>query len=167
MKTIKGPGIFLAQFVGAAPPFDSLDGLARWASGLGYVGLQLPTTAGLFDLEKAATSQTYADELKGRLGEAGVEITELSTHIQGQLVAVHPAYDQLFDGFAPETVRGNPSARTEWATRELKLAAEAERAGTLCGRTGHGASPVRRHARRRPSTMEAAGPESKAPPAER
>ncbi|CAI9399329.1 Inosose dehydratase [Pleomorphomonas sp. T1.2MG-36] len=127
MKTIKGPGIFLAQFVSAAPPFDSLDGLARWASGLGYVGLQLPTTAGLFDLEKAATSQTYADELKGRLGEAGVEITELSTHIQGQLVAVHPAYDQLFDGFAPEAVRGNPSARTAWATRELKLAAEASR----------------------------------------
>jgi len=127
MKTIKGPGIFLAQFVGAAPPFDSLDGLARWASGLGYVGLQLPTTAGLFDLEKAATSQTYADELKGRLGEVGVEITELSTHIQGQLVAVHPAYDELFDGFAPEAVRGNPSARTEWAIRELKLAAEASR----------------------------------------
>lgn len=127
MKTIKGPGIFLAQFVGGAPPFDSLDGLARWAAGLGYVGLQLPTTAGLFDLRKAATSQTYADELKGRLREVGVEITELSTHIQGQLVAVHPAYDQLFDGFAPEAVRGNPTARTEWATRELKLAAEASR----------------------------------------
>jgi len=127
MKTIKGPGIFLAQFVGATPPFDSLDGLARWAAGLGYVGLQLPTTAGLFDLRKTATSQTYADELKGRLAEAGVEITELSTHIQGQLVAVHPAYDRLFDGFAPEAVRGNPTARTEWAVRELKLAAEASR----------------------------------------
>lgn len=127
MRTIKGPGLFLAQFVGGSPPFDSLDGLARWAAGLGYVGLQLPTTAGLFDLEKAATSQVYADELKGRLAEAGVEITELSTHIQGQLVAVHPAYDSLFDGFAPEAVRGNPAARTEWAVRELKLAAEASR----------------------------------------
>lgn len=127
MRTIKGPGLFLAQFVGGAPPFDSLDGLARWAAGLGYVGLQLPTTAGLFDLGKAATSQVYADELKGRLAEAGVEITELSTHIQGQLVAVHPAYNQLFDGFAPEAVLGNPAARTEWAVRELKLAAEASR----------------------------------------
>ena len=127
MRTIKGPGLFLAQFVGGSPPFDSLDGLARWAAGLGYVGLQLPTTAGLFDLEKAATSQVYADELKGRLAEAGVEITELSTHIQGQLVAVHPAYDSLFDGFAPEAVRGNPAARTEWAVRQLKLAAEASR----------------------------------------
>jgi len=127
MRTIKGPGLFLAQFVGGSPPFDSLDGLARWAAGLGYVGLQLPTTAGLFDLEKAATSQVYADELKGRLAEAGVEITELSTHIQGQLVAVHPAYDPLFDGFAPEAVRGNPAARTEWAVRQLKLAAEASR----------------------------------------
>ncbi|WP_026782349.1 sugar phosphate isomerase/epimerase family protein [Pleomorphomonas koreensis] len=127
MRTIKGPGLFLAQFVGGSPPFDSLDGLARWAAGLGYAGLQLPTTAGLFDLEKAATSQVYADELKGRLAEAGVEITELSTHIQGQLVAVHPAYDSLFDGFAPQAVRGNPAARTEWAVRELKLAAEASR----------------------------------------
>jgi sugar phosphate isomerase/epimerase len=127
MRTIKGPGLFLAQFVGGSPPFDSLDGLARWAAGLGYVGLQLPTTAGLFDLEKAATSQVYADELKGRLAEAGVEITELSTHIQGQLVAVHPAYDSLFDGFAPEAVRGNPAGRTEWAVRQLKLAAEASR----------------------------------------
>lgn len=127
MKTIKGPGIFLAQFVGAEPPFDSLDGLARWAAGLGYVSLQLPTTAGLFDLEKAAESQIYADELKGRLNEIGIEISELSTHIQGQLVAVHPAYDQLFDGFAPEAVRGNAAARTEWAVRELKLAAEASR----------------------------------------
>lgn len=125
MKTIKGPGIFLAQFVGDKPPFDSLDSLAKWAAGLGYVGLQLPTTAGLFDLQKAATSQTYADEMKGRLADAGVEITELSTHIQGQLVAVHPAYDSLFDGFAPEALRGNPKARTEWAVREMKLAAQA------------------------------------------
>ncbi|SON55277.1 Inosose dehydratase [Hartmannibacter diazotrophicus] len=127
MRTLKGPGLFLAQFVGDKPPFDTLDGMAKWAAGLGYVGLQLPTTAGLFDLEQAATSKTYADDLKGGLAEIGIAITELSTHLQGQLVAVHPAYDGLFDGFAPEAVRGQPQARTEWAIRELKLAAKASR----------------------------------------
>ncbi|WP_128292273.1 sugar phosphate isomerase/epimerase family protein [Afifella aestuarii] len=125
MKTLRGPAIFLAQFVGDKPPFDDLFSMARWAADLGYLGLQLPTTAGLFDLEKAATSKTYADELKGRLAEEGVEITELSTHIQGQLIAVHPAYDELFDGFAPEEVRGNPQARREWADEQLRLAAKA------------------------------------------
>ncbi|MDQ0324898.1 sugar phosphate isomerase/epimerase [Rhodopseudomonas julia] len=125
MKTLRGPAIFLAQFVGDTPPFDDLFSMARWAADLGYLGLQLPTTAGLFDLEKAAASKTYADELKGRLAEEGVEITELSTHIQGQLIAVHPAYDALFDGFAPEAVRGNPQARREWADEQVRLAAKA------------------------------------------
>ncbi|MFD2174730.1 sugar phosphate isomerase/epimerase family protein [Rhodobacter lacus] len=127
MKTLKGPGLFLAQFIGTSAPFDSLDGLADWAAGLGYKGLQLPTTAGLFDLELAAQSQGYADELTGRLAEKGLAITELSTHLQGQLVAVHPAYDTLFDGFAPAHLRGNPAARTAWASAQLKLAAQASK----------------------------------------
>ncbi len=125
MKTIRGPGLFLAQFVGDRAPFDTLESLARWAAGLGYAGIQVPTTAGLLDLTRAAESRTYCDELRGKLAEIGVQITELSTHIQGQLVAVHPAYDALFDGFAPEAVRGNPAARTDWAIAQLKLAARA------------------------------------------
>jgi sugar phosphate isomerase/epimerase len=125
MKTIRGPGLFLAQFVGDRTPFDTLENLARWAAGLGYAGIQVPTTAGLLDLALAAESRTYCDELVGKLTEIGMQITELSTHIQGQLVAVHPAYDALFDGFAPEAVRGNPAARTEWAIGQLKLAARA------------------------------------------
>jgi sugar phosphate isomerase/epimerase len=125
MKTIKGPGIYLAQFVGGHAPFDTLDNLARWAAGLGYVGIQLPTSAGLFDLALAAESRAYCDELRGELAVVGVQITELATHIEGQLVAVHPAYDALFDGFAPEAVRGKPTARTEWAVGQMKLAARA------------------------------------------
>jgi sugar phosphate isomerase/epimerase len=125
MKTIRGPGLFLAQFVGDRAPFDTLENLARWAAGLGYAGIQVQTTAGLLDLALAAESPTYCDELRGKLAEIGVQITELSTHIQGQLVAVHPAYDALFDGFAPEAVRGNPAARTDWAIAQLKLAARA------------------------------------------
>jgi sugar phosphate isomerase/epimerase len=126
MKTIKGPGIFLAQFAGDNAPFNSLDSIADWAAGLGYKGIQIPSWDGrLFDLEKAATSQTYCDEVKGLLADKGLEITELSTHLQGQLVAVHPAFDAQFDGFAPDSVHGNPAARQAWAVQQMKYAAKA------------------------------------------
>jgi sugar phosphate isomerase/epimerase len=129
MKTLKGPGIFLAQFIGTAPPFDRLDSIARWAAALGYVGVQMPTGGpeSFFDLEQAAQSQTYCDDVAGILADCGLQITELSTHLQGQLVAVHPAYDELFDGFAPAAVRGAPKERQAWAVRQLMLAAKASR----------------------------------------
>lgn len=126
MKTIKGPAIFLAQFMGAEAPFNSLKSICQWAKGLGYKGVQIPTwDPGYFDLKKAAESQTYADEIKGLVNECGLEITELSTHLQGQLVAVHPAYDQQFDGFAPAEYHNNPKARQEWAVQQVKYAAKA------------------------------------------
>ena len=125
---IKGPGIFLAQFAGDAAPFNSLENITKWAAGLGYKGVQIPTFDGrLFDLEKAATSDTYCDEVRGICADAGVEITELSTHLQGQLVAVNPAYNEAFDAFAPAAVHGNPAARTEWAIDQMKKAAVASR----------------------------------------
>jgi len=127
MKTIKGPGIFLAQFMGDAAPFDTLPALADWAAGLGYKGLQVPADPRVFDLATAADSQTYCDDIKGMLADKGLEITELSTHLQGQLVAVHPAYDAQFDGFAAPHVRGNPAARQAWAVEQVKLAAVASR----------------------------------------
>ena len=126
METIKGPGIFLAQFISDVAPFNSLKSICEWSKSLGFVGVQIPTLDDRFiDLKKAAESKTYADELKGQVNECGLEITELSTHLQGQLVAVHPAYDVLYDGFAPENVRKNPKARTEWAVQQLKYAAKA------------------------------------------
>ncbi len=126
--TMKGPGIFLAQFAGDAAPFNSLKSITAWAAGLGYKGVQIPTwDSRLFDLKKAASSKTYCDELKGICAEAGVEITELSTHLQGQLVAVHPAYDSQFDGFAPPAVHNNPKARQKWAVEQMKFAAKASR----------------------------------------
>ena len=126
MKTIKGPAIFLAQFAGDAAPFNSLPAIGKWAAGLGFKGVQIPSWDGrLFDLAKAAESKGYCDEVKGVLAEAGVQVTELSTHLQGQLVAVHPAYDEAFDGFAAPEVRGNPKARQEWAVNQLLLAAKA------------------------------------------
>ncbi|HVJ63948.1 MAG TPA: sugar phosphate isomerase/epimerase family protein [Bdellovibrionota bacterium] len=126
MQKIKGPGIFIAQFIGDKSPYDNLKNIAKWAAGYGYKALQLPTLDARFlDLAKAAESQTYADEVRGTLAEYGLQVSELSTHLQGQLVAVHPSYDELFDGFAPANVRGNPKARTEWATAQMKLAAKA------------------------------------------
>ncbi len=123
---IKGPAIFLAQFAGDEAPFNSLPAITRWAAELGYEGVQIPTwDARLFDLRKCAESQDYADEVKGICAENDLEITELSTHLQGQLIAVHPAYDDAFDGFAPPELHGRPRERQEWAVDQLQLAARA------------------------------------------
>ncbi|WP_105190105.1 sugar phosphate isomerase/epimerase family protein [Pseudoalteromonas sp. T1lg48] len=126
MKQIKGPAIFLAQFVGDEAPFNSLPSICRWAAELGYKGVQIPTNdKRLFDLERAANSQEYCDSILAIVREAGLCITELSTHLQGQLVAVHPAYDEMFDNFAPDEVKGQPRARQKWATEQLIMAAKA------------------------------------------
>jgi len=131
MKTIKGPAIFLAQFAGDTAPFNSFDAICQWVSSLGYKGVQIPSwDARLFDLEKAAASQVYCDEIAGVAASHGLAITELSTHLQGQLVAVHPAYDAQFDGFAAPQVRGNPAARQAWAVDQVR------KAGTASQRLG-------------------------------
>jgi len=126
MKKIKGPAIFLAQFAGDHEPFNSLDSIAKWASKLGYKGVQIPSWDGrLINLDKASNSKSYCDEIIGILKKHDLELTELSTHLQGQLVAVHPVYDIAFDGFAAEEVRGNPKARQEWAVDQMMKAAKA------------------------------------------
>jgi sugar phosphate isomerase/epimerase len=128
MKTIKGPGIFLAQFLGDEAPFNTLDGITQYMADLGYKGVQLPIwDPRIIDIKKAAESQTYADELKGKLADKGLEITELASHIIGQLVASHPVYDEMYDGFAIPEVRKNPKARAEWATQQLKYTAVASK----------------------------------------
>lgn len=126
MNTLKGPGIFLAQFIDSTPPFNNLDGLAAWAANIGFKALQIPCNhRAIFDVELAASSQQYCDEVKGVLAEHGLQISELSTHLEGQLIAVHPAYNQPFSGFAPEAVPNSPTARQEWAAGIVKNAAQA------------------------------------------
>lgn len=128
MKTIKGPGIFLAQFAGDEPPFNSLNSICNWAADLGYKGVQIPTwDSRLINLQLAAESIMYCEELKGIVESHGLKITELSTHLQGQLVAVHPAFDLMFDGFSPDFAKGNPTLRTDWAVQQLKWAATASK----------------------------------------
>ena len=126
MRTIKGPGIFLAQFAGDDAPFNSLKGMAGWAAGLGFVGVQIPSwDARLFDLKLAAESKAYCAEVAGVVGQAGLAVTELSTHLQGQLVASNSAYDVLLDGFAPAELAGDSKGREAWAVQQLKYAAKA------------------------------------------
>jgi len=128
MKTIKGPALFLAQFAGDDAPFNSLDAITKWAAGCGYLGVQMPSwDKRLFDLDKAAESEGYCQEVLGKAAENGVTITELSTHLQGQLVAVHPAYDAAFDGFADPSVHGNPDARQAWAVDQVMKAITASK----------------------------------------
>jgi len=128
MKTIQGPGVFLAQFVTDAAPFNSLAGMASWAAGLGFTGVQIPSwDRRLFDLRKASESRTYCDEVRGILRDAGLELTELSTHLQGQLVASHPAFDGLLESFAPPELQGGAPERQTWAVEQLHCAARASR----------------------------------------
>lgn len=126
MRTIKGPGIFLTQFIGEQAPFNSLDGLAGWAADKGYKAVQIPChQPPIFDLAKAAQSQAYCDDINGKLAEHGLVISELSTHLEGQLMAVSPVYSDAFDHFAPAEVRGNDVVRRAWAAQRLKQAAAA------------------------------------------
>jgi sugar phosphate isomerase/epimerase len=141
MKTIKGPGIFLAQFAGDDAPYNSLDGMANWAAKLGFKGIQIPTwDRRLFDLQKAAETEGYCEDMLGIAGRAGIAITELSTHLQGQLVASHAAYDPLLAGFAPPELAGDPKARQQWAVQQLLWAAKAsEKLGLKAHATFSGA----------------------------
>jgi sugar phosphate isomerase/epimerase len=128
MRTIKGPGLFLAQFARDEAPHNSLESIARWAKDYGYAGIQVPCgDKRFFDLDKAYESETYCDEVKGRLADIGIVITELSSHYQGQMVSVHPAYDLMFDGQCPPEYKGNPEARRHWAADAVKKAARVSR----------------------------------------
>lgn len=126
-----GPALFLAQFrdysENPKAPFDGLENICRWAAEQGFTGAQLPSWDGrLIDLKQAAESAAYCDDLVARIISYGLKdgITELATHIQGQLMAVHPAYTPLFAGFAPDHL-ADDIARYTWASEQLKLAIRA------------------------------------------
>ena len=71
---IRGPGVMLSQFMGDAPPFDSLDGVVGWLAGFGYTGVQIPVhDARLIDLPRAAADDAYCSDYLARLGQFGVE----------------------------------------------------------------------------------------------
>lgn len=124
MRAIKGPGIFLAQFLRDAEPYNNLENIGKWVAGLGYKGVQIPTwDARVIDLDRAAESKAYCDDLKASLAAIGLEISELAAHLQGQVLAIHPAYETAFAPFYPAGL--NDAARVEWAAGELIKAVKA------------------------------------------
>ncbi len=136
----QGAGSVFGTIRADTPPHDSLESIARWAKGYGYKSIQIPSwDRRLFDLDKAADSEIYCDEIKGRLADIGIVTSEFSSHFQGQMVSVHPAYDAMFDGQAPSHVRGNPEKRRLWAADQVtKAAIVSQRFGltehvTFCG----------------------------------
>ena len=119
MQTILGPGIFPAQIVGDTVPYNSIGSIAGWAYSLGFKGIQIPTwEKRLFDLDTASESKTYCDDLKGLLKEYGITVIELASYLQGQVMAIHPAYEILFSPFYPSGL--NDRERTSWATQQLR-----------------------------------------------
>lgn len=116
---MKGPAVFLAQFLRDDPPFHELSAISKWFGEFGYKGVQIPAwDARTLDLQTASESNTYCDEYRGQLGELGLEPTELAGYLQGQVIAVHPAYEVMFEAFHPPGLRGK--ARTEWASDQLR-----------------------------------------------
>ena len=128
MRTINGPGVFLAQFLSPEPPFDRLHTLATWAAAKGFKAVQMPTfNPAIFDVVRAAESDAYCDDIKGLLADHGLVISELSTHRPGHVLGAHPVYGEIIDVFLPAAVRGNLAARIAWATDQLLTAARATR----------------------------------------
>ena len=124
MAAIKGPAVFLAQFLRDVPPFNTLENICKWFADLGYAGVQIPGwDRRVIDIDQAATSNTYCDELKGKLAGFGLSITEVAAYLVGQVLAIHPAYEAGFAGFHPSGLRG--TARTEWAASEVRKYIEA------------------------------------------
>ena len=119
MGRIKGPAIFLAQFIRDQAPYDNIQSISRWAADLGYLGVQIPGwDKRVIDLDLAASSQTYSDEYKGGIQGEGLEITELAGYLAGQVLCTHPAYEALFEGFYPPGLTGD--SITNWARGELE-----------------------------------------------
>ncbi len=118
--TIRGPALFISQFIADEPPFDTLAGIARFAAGLGFKALQLPVHDPRFiDLDRSDDSG-YIDGLLADLSRAAITVSEIAAHRAGQLMAVHPAYDDAMDALSPPPVRGNPARRRAQAERDLR-----------------------------------------------
>lgn len=130
-RTIRGPGLFISQFVGADPPFDTLAGLAEWAAEIGFKALQVPVSdSRLKDLAGLSDDAAVA-KIEAVMSKAGLVVSEIAAQRSGQLLAVHPAYDETMDVMAAPDVRGNPAARQQRAGQDLRGAIKrAARLGT-------------------------------------
>lgn len=118
MASMQGPAVFLAQFLRDHEPFSNLSSIGRWFAEMGYKGVQIPAwDKRVIDLDTAAASPGYCDDYRALLDGLGLQPTELAAYLQGQVLAVHPAYEVGFEAFHPPGLRGE--ARTQWAAAEL------------------------------------------------
>jgi sugar phosphate isomerase/epimerase len=121
-KTIRGPGLFISQFIGTDPPFDTLAGIAEWAKGLGFRALQIPVSdPRLKDLAGLSDKDAIA-KIESVMSKAGLVVSEIAAQRSGQLLAVHPAFDETMDALAAPDVRGRPAERQARAERDLRRA---------------------------------------------
>src|ERR1700761_2079408 len=121
-KTIRGPGLFISQFIGADPPFDTLAGIAEWAGELGFKALQIPVSdPRLKDLAGLSDKDTVT-KIESVVSTAGLAVSEIAASRSGQLLAVHPAYDETMDALAAPDVRGRPAERQARAEQDLRRA---------------------------------------------
>lgn len=114
--------------------------LAKTIGGFGYDGIELGVVPNHFDVEKAAKSKGYCDDVRGILAEQGLDCWAVSAHLQGQLVC--DVYDARHAAFAPKALRKDPKAMRAWAVKMMKLSAKAARnlgVGVVNGFTG---SPI-------------------------
>ena len=129
-RTIRGPGLFIGQFIGEHPPFDTLEGIAGFAAGLGFEALQIPVHDPRI-LDPACVDEAgYVGSILGVLERHGLVVSEVSAHRAGQMTAVHPAYDDVIDALAPAGARGDPATRLKAADATVR------RAITLAARFG-------------------------------
>lgn len=124
---LKGPAIFLAQGW-KKPGWTTLEECARTAASLGYKGLQgFLWGGGPIDVELAAQSTTYCEDIQATATGAGCSIVELADHCDSQLVSCSPTYARLHAWPAPEAIRRDRKAVKEWAQERAKNVVRATR----------------------------------------
>src|SRR6266542_3094727 len=116
---MKGPAVFLAQFLRDESPFDTIETIVPWMSERGFTGVQIPAwDPRAIDLDAAAKSADYCDQYRAQLALHHVEPTELAAYLAGQVLAMHPIYESLFQGFFPRGLTG--TSRSEWAAEQIR-----------------------------------------------
>jgi sugar phosphate isomerase/epimerase len=121
-KTILGPGLFISQFIGAAPPFNTLGGLAGWAKELGFKALQVPVSDQRLRDLVGLSDKDVISKIESVMSKAGLVVSEIAAQRAGALLAVHPAYDQTMDVLAGADVRGHHAQRQAQAAQDLRRA---------------------------------------------
>lgn len=127
MRALKGPGLFLAQYINQQAPFNSLASFSKWVAEMSFTSIQIPCSSDptLFNLTKAAESRAYCDDVRGILAEAGIGISSLSTQFNGRLAAIGADSVQAANSIPSAVVcKGEPGHHADLEHR-LLLAAKA------------------------------------------